>query len=59
MAYIDDQLLIFKTMIEESIITGGSKGKESICVKRMEPPGGGGTVGSGVRRGNSVKNTVK
>ncbi|MDY4427964.1 MAG: hypothetical protein SPE25_02965 [Lachnospiraceae bacterium] len=30
MAYIDDQLLIFKTMIEESIITGGSKGKESM-----------------------------
>lgn len=30
MAYIDEQLLIFKEMIEESIIDGGSKGKESM-----------------------------
>lgn len=29
MSYIDKQLLKFKTMIEESIITGGAKGKES------------------------------
>lgn len=30
MAYIDNQLLIFKNMIEESIINGGAKGKESM-----------------------------
>lgn len=30
MAYIDDQLLIFKNMIEESIRDGGAKGKESM-----------------------------
>lgn len=30
MAYIDDQLLIFKNMIEESIIDGGARGKESM-----------------------------
>ena len=30
MAYIDDQLLIFKNMIEESIRSGGTKGKESM-----------------------------
>ena len=30
MAYIDDQLLIFKNMIEKSIINGGTKGKESM-----------------------------
>lgn len=30
MAYIDKQLLHFKKRIEESIITGGAKGKESI-----------------------------
>lgn len=27
MAYIDDQLLIFKNMIEESIIDGGARGR--------------------------------
>ncbi len=30
MAFIDDQLLRFKQLIEESIITGGVKGKESM-----------------------------
>lgn len=30
MAYIDDQLLIFKGMIEHSILVGGAKGKESM-----------------------------
>lgn len=30
MAYIDDQLFIFKSMIEQSIINGGVRGKESI-----------------------------
>lgn len=30
MAFIDDQLLKFKTKIEDSIITGGAKGKESM-----------------------------
>ena len=30
MAYIDEQLVKFKDMIEESIIQGGSKGKESM-----------------------------
>ena len=30
MAYIDDQLLTFKNMIEVSITTGGVKGKESM-----------------------------
>lgn len=30
MAYIDNQLLIFKNMIEKSIIEGGTKGKESM-----------------------------
>lgn len=30
MSFIDTQLLTFKTMIEESIITGGAKGKESM-----------------------------
>ena len=29
MSYIDEQLLQFKTMIEDSIIEGGAKGKES------------------------------
>lgn len=32
MAYIDDQLKLFKEMIEESIKTGGAKGKES-CIR--------------------------
>lgn len=30
MAYIDNQLLVFKQMIENAIVTGGAKGKESI-----------------------------
>ena len=30
MAFIDDQLLEFKRLIEDSIITGGAKGKESM-----------------------------
>ena len=30
MAFIDNQLLQFKQLIEDSIITGGAKGKESI-----------------------------
>ncbi|MFR5017890.1 MAG: hypothetical protein ACLUDP_21180 [[Clostridium] innocuum] len=30
MAYIDEQLLFFKEMIEESIIEGGARGKESM-----------------------------
>lgn len=30
MRFIDKQLLIFKTMIEDSIVTGGAKGKESM-----------------------------
>ncbi len=30
MAFIDNQLVIFKNMIEESIKTGGVKGKESM-----------------------------
>lgn len=30
MGFIDEQLLTFKTMIEESIVTGGAKGKESM-----------------------------
>lgn len=30
MAFIDEQLIKFKTMIEESIIEGGAKGKESM-----------------------------
>lgn len=32
MAYIDEQLIIFKNMIEQSIISGGIKGKES-CIR--------------------------
>ena len=32
MSYIDDQLVIFKRMIEEAIVKGGSKGKES-CIR--------------------------
>lgn len=32
MAYIDEQLKIFKNMIEDAIITGGTKGKES-CIR--------------------------
>lgn len=30
MAFIDEQLLEFKRLIEDSIITGGAKGKESM-----------------------------
>ena len=30
MEFIDDQLLEFKRLIEDSIITGGTKGKESM-----------------------------
>ena len=30
MAYIDDQLYLFRNMIEDSIVEGGAKGKESI-----------------------------
>ena len=30
MAFIDNQLFQFKTLIENSIITGGAKGKESM-----------------------------
>lgn len=30
MSFIDEQLLQFKTLIEDSIITGGAKGKESV-----------------------------
>ena len=30
MAFIDNQLLEFKRLIEDSIITGGAKGKESM-----------------------------
>ena len=30
MSFIDEQLLTFKTMIEQSIVTGGAKGKESM-----------------------------
>ena len=32
MAYIDDQLKLFKEMIEDAIRTGGAKGKES-CIR--------------------------
>ena len=32
MSYIDDQLYIFKMMIEEAIVEGGAKGKES-CIR--------------------------
>lgn len=32
MAYIDEQLKVFKNMIEEAIITGGTTGKES-CIR--------------------------
>lgn len=32
MAYIDEQLKLFKEMIEDAIITGGTKGKES-CIR--------------------------
>lgn len=30
MSFIDEQLVVFKNMIEESIINGGAKGKESM-----------------------------
>ena len=30
MAFIDEQLFEFRTLIEDSIITGGTKGKESM-----------------------------
>ena len=32
MAYIDEQLVVFKRMIEEAIVEGGTKGKES-CIR--------------------------
>lgn len=35
MAYIDEQLKKFKNMIEDAIVMGGAKGKES-CIRSLE-----------------------
>ena len=37
MSFIDDQLFRFKELIEDAIICGGAKGKESITGYQYEP----------------------